>query len=254
MKKELLQKLARSGLLPYQDMIFSTFQPALHIATKRNDQLEIGSSKFGGYPDLPSEVVYPTYGEGKKQTFLAQFQLSDLASFSVSSVLPSSGMLYFFHVENPTEDGYRELSWQCPWEGWQVIYWDGDPTTLQPTIDDHHFAYPQAEIQLTERYSCDEDRLYDEMEDLPSHIWDEIEKIKENECIGLDHQLLGYPTLQQPLYGEKDVKERILLLQLDSDSEVEMLWGDCGTLYFFTTPEDLQKRDFSKIFYEYQWG
>lgn len=109
-------------------------------------------------------------------------------------------------------------------------YWDGDLTALQPYVDENIFTYPQAEIHFAERYSGDLDKVIDDFSVETSY---KLEQIWETHCINLDHQLLGYPTLQQPWYGERDVDELVLLLQLDIDSEVEMKWGDCGTIYFF---------------------
>ncbi len=37
-----------------------------------------------------------------------------------------------------------------------------------------------------------------------------------------------------------------LLLQVDSDFDADMMWGDIGRLYFWIRDEDLKKRDFSR--------
>ncbi len=38
-----------------------------------------------------------------------------------------------------------------------------------------------------------------------------------------------------------------LLLQLDSDDDARMMWGDGGRLYFWICIDDLQKRAFDKV-------
>lgn len=38
-----------------------------------------------------------------------------------------------------------------------------------------------------------------------------------------------------------------LLLQVDTDEESEMMWGDCGRLYFWIRDEDLRKRNFGAV-------
>jgi uncharacterized protein YwqG len=43
---------------------------------------------------------------------------------------------------------------------------------------------------------------------------------------------------------ESGGKDWILLLQLDSDDNTEMMWGDSGMLYFWIKKEDLKKRKF----------
>jgi uncharacterized protein YwqG len=38
-----------------------------------------------------------------------------------------------------------------------------------------------------------------------------------------------------------------LLLQLDTDNDAGMMWGDTGTLYFWIREQDARAGDFSKI-------
>ncbi len=38
-----------------------------------------------------------------------------------------------------------------------------------------------------------------------------------------------------------------LLLQLDTDYDAGMMWGDCGTIYFWIREQDARARDFSKV-------
>ena len=65
----------------------------------------------------------------------------------------------------------------------------------------------------------------------------------------------GYPYFTQtdPREYSAAYADDVLLLQLDSDAEngVEMLWGDVGVCNFFIHPQDLAKRDFSKVLYNW---
>lgn len=74
----------------------------------------------------------------------------------------------------------------------------------------------------------------------------------------------GYPffTQEDPRgYNENYAKCSVLLFQSDSESggdensvEDEILWGDCGVANFFISPEDLEKRDFSHVLYNWDCG
>ena len=68
------------------------------------------------------------------------------------------------------------------------------------------------------------------------------------------HRLGGYPFFTQTdprQYNEK-IQDYILLFQLDTDdAENDIMWGDSGVGNFFIHPEDLKKRDFSKVVYNW---
>ena len=41
----------------------------------------------------------------------------------------------------------------------------------------------------------------------------------------------------------------ILLFQMDTDAEMETMWGDMGTAKFFISEEDLSRLDFSRVMF-----
>ena len=43
----------------------------------------------------------------------------------------------------------------------------------------------------------------------------------------------------------------LLLLQLDSDELMDLMWGDMGVGHFFIRASDLERRDFSKVLYDW---
>jgi uncharacterized protein YwqG len=43
-----------------------------------------------------------------------------------------------------------------------------------------------------------------------------------------------------------------LLLQVDSDDDLDMMWGDVGTLYWMARPEDLANNDLANISFTWQ--
>ena len=64
------------------------------------------------------------------------------------------------------------------------------------------------------------------------------------------HRIGGYAefTQEDPRSTEDPME---LLFQLDTDSNIGCRWGDMGVANFFIRPEDLQKRDFSRIFFNW---
>ena len=69
------------------------------------------------------------------------------------------------------------------------------------------------------------------------------------------HWLLGYPFFTQydPRGAYKTHYYDTLLFQMDSDGdEIDyVLWGDCGVANFFINKEDLKKKDFSSVWYNW---
>jgi hypothetical protein len=65
-----------------------------------------GRSRFGGSPDLPPDVPWPTV-DGVPATFLAQLDLAELPDVPLAAELPRSGLLSFFWDEDyvPLDDG-----------------------------------------------------------------------------------------------------------------------------------------------------
>ena len=67
---------------------------------------------------------------------------------------------------------------------------------------------------------------------------------------GTLHQIGGYPFFTQR-DGRSEDEEEVLLLQIDSEytADIDISFGDDGIANFFITPENLKKRDFSKVRY-----
>ena len=68
-----------------------------------------GTSKIGGFPDLPPEIPYPTMSgysckrgddteryEKSAMRLVAQINLADIADLDIENKLPHTGILYFF--------------------------------------------------------------------------------------------------------------------------------------------------------------
>lgn len=269
MREQLLKNIEELNLQHYREEIISTVRPALKIRSKRNDQLPVGRSKFGGQPDLPPDIIYPTYGDNQPLTFLAQYRLEDFAAFNVDS-LPQKGMLYFFHPEvlEDEEEDWWEPANETGWvegPGRWVLYWNGDPSLLQPfDVNGRVHRYQQAEIWFEETFTGFSHYEKVNRSQLPKQDAYSLGLLGDRYEEGFDHQLLGYPIPQQgwaQLLGypqqpgeridQQIVDNLILLLQLNSDTELNMQWGDFGTLYFLIAPEDLKEHHFERVIYEW---
>ncbi|MCY1069061.1 DUF1963 domain-containing protein [Nannocystis sp. RBIL2] len=64
-----------------------------------------GQTRLGGAPDLPPDLPWPEV-DGVKLTFVAQFDLAELAGRAAARELPAHGLLSFFYAPIPP-DGVR---------------------------------------------------------------------------------------------------------------------------------------------------
>lgn len=97
MKEQAVELIRASGLSRIADDLIDQLMYSIRIRTLpvREDDLQIGISRIGGSPDLPSDVVWPER-QGVPLSFIAQLRLPDVVPYDVEGALPTSGLLYFF--------------------------------------------------------------------------------------------------------------------------------------------------------------
>ena len=243
-------------------------------------ELEPGSSKLGGTPDLPPGTAWPEC-DGVPMALLAQLRMQDVQSYDPDGRLPKSGILYFFYEAKDQEWGFDPNHRRH----WKVIYHDGDLAELRVTSppddlpEESRFLACKVtfsnEITLPSWESRDVERLNlskaerDGYMDFPGADRGEGETI---------HRLLGHPNqiqgemkmgCQLAFNGiyvgdstgyadprravlEKGADDWQLLLQIDSDDPLGMMWGDTGRVYFWVREQDLARKDFSNVWLSLQ--
>lgn len=81
-----------------------------------------------------------------------------------------------------------------------------------------------------------------------STLWDTFES-----C---GHKMGGYAyfTQSDPRFDAPEEETWLLLLQIDSDDDMGIMWGDVGVGGFFIRENDLKKCDFSRVLYNWDCG
>ncbi|MBP6745978.1 DUF1963 domain-containing protein [bacterium] len=268
--------IEKHSLTKFRDHLLSQAKTAAALIPGRKsvEALRPSQSKLGGKPDAPSNFIWPTKDE-KPLSFIAQINLSDVPAIE-GSQLPNSGLLSFFYNNevwgfDPKDKG-----------GFQVFYFENEIDHLkahQPPpakTEKKLFGMFSKSVAVLEYSSCP---LTAELTlTLPYELKgialseEETEKYCELlEAIGGHHRLLGHA---EPIQNEMELECELvtnglycgdstgyhdprakklekssdtwnLLLQIDSDDEAEMMWGDAGRLYFWIRAEDLANRQFS---------
>lgn len=263
-----------------------TAMTAYRLKVDTDRKPELTDSKFGGVPywdPEDPEKEYPRDSGGRPLVLLAQLNMKDFAG---SPLLPPEGILQFF-IGN---DDVYGLDFDAPdsQKAFRVVYHSNireDVTTdeilavgitLSAEDEEEETYFPfegeyAVDIEKTissmgpqdYRYEAYMRQAAEEMGiSLPENasvyeILSEEQYNREAEK-NAGHWVLGYPyfTQNDPREGwEEMAYYDTLLFQMDSDfgndQGYEILWGDCGVAGFFVNREDLKRRDFSKVLYNW---
>ena len=235
-------------------------------------------SKVGGLPYWDPALPYPVDSQGNQMTLLAQLNFAQLGT---EDPLPRAGMLQFFIGQ----DDVFGMDFDEPdrQKNFRVVYHpEPDPAlTLEqiqalelPTHVEADLCTPVIReaaftAEKTVGYmgpgDCRFEALFREAvravtgEDIgDKNEYQYFDKADRDyfydQLSTAGHRLLGYPFFTQYDPREPEGPYDTLLFQLDSDMidrKDLVLWGDCGVGNFFINREDLLRRDFSRILYNW---
>lgn len=215
--------------------------------------------------------------------FLAQFNCEEISQYDKENLLPKHGLLSFFYELDsqcwgfdPTDKGCARVYW---FEDISKLSAAEFPVDMQD-----EFKLPMLQIKLSQKVSCPswEDFFQklpsDEEDEAFNAAWEEIIG-EESETLNGYSQLLGWPdVIQNTMYmdcelasqgyymgdvegwnkipedvrkqAEETARDRwMLLFQLDTVEcgDFELMFGDCGHIYFYIMKEDLKNRRFDRI-------
>lgn len=250
-----------------------------------------GGTRFGGVPDVPSDFKWPRFAnkgggddEAKPRplSFLAQFNLEQIAPLDTEHMLPQKGILSFFCGTDSQISGHAPEH-----KGFARVYWFETIAELSPAVfpDDltEKFRYPMLKI------SAGSEPSYPTYEDFGVNKdggpikwverWDEFDRIRSSivdEEPNRIHKLLGWadpiqgnmtqecelisrgysfdggrdfiPARDRQEAVDFSVRDWLPLLQLDSlrDGDFKLTFGDCGRIYYYIKREDLKNKRFEK--------
>lgn len=261
----------------------------LQLAPCLDQNIPLGSSKLGGAPDLPVGMAWPCRDGVMEQiplSFVGQINFAEVKPYDLEGRLPERGILYFFYDCN-TDDG-------MPWgfdpkdaDGKQVLYVEDETVALrrleQPEyLEEMDLTFLSARLsfqsvpELPDPFS-DVAGLKPMLKSTQERLYDLLDELEEDEGI---HKLLGYADgiqgdmqlecqiVTQGYYAgsaagyaearakgaHKNADRWQLLLQIDSNDALGMMWGDYGRLYLWIAEEDLRRRDFDHTWLILQCG
>ncbi len=276
------RRLRDAGFGDISPVLAALARPGFRLGTGTGGTDEVGGSRIGGSPDLPDHEGWPTW-QDRSMSFLAQVDLGSLPDEGDRADLPVDGLVSFFYDAEQQAWGFDPVQTGA----WTVLHTPRGTTLSRREFpadlpDEARFdPIPVAartelcpepwESRAIERLALDADRtevyaeLLDELAggDLePRHLMlghpDPVQGEMQLECQLVSHGLYcgdstGYnhPRASELEGGADDWR---LLLQVDTDDDASMMWGDTGRLYFWVTEDALRRRAWTEVHLVLQCG
>ncbi len=237
----------------------------IEIKAFPSNDIKQTESSFGAVPFIPMNFDYPKDENGDPMLPLAQLNFAQIPSLKD---YPIKGILQFYIANT---DCYG-LDFDNPFNqnSFRVVYIES-PENLDlefnvdfinellksentPIFKPHKLTFTKKTEYIgmsdyrSEQHSF---RIEPFLEQFNEDIRNKLETVAYDTFNTNGHKVGGYAYFTQtdPREYEKKLREHILLFQIDSDDEI--MWGDVGVGNFFITRENLIKKDFSKVFYNW---
>jgi uncharacterized protein YwqG len=223
-----------------------------------------GLSWIGGSAVLSPGVTWPSH-QGRRMDFLAQIDLEEVRAAGGPNWLPPQGrLLFFFDIEADGRPAHHDAV--------RVLHLDR--AAQGPDAQSLGGKFRRRAVAFQREISMPSFERYDDVTDgLARRESDAVaEAILALEGSAQLHRIDGYPDPIQDdamelaceidalgvepddaaSYGDPKVVAAAaakwrLLLQLESDEDVGMMWWDGGALYFYVREDDARRGDFSQV-------
>ncbi len=247
------------ALVAYKSQLLASEKSCIVITLQESEQFNLWQSKVGGMPYLPLEVPYPQQQDGEPLALLAQINCAEMPKLAG---FPEQGVLQFYIGQDDVWG--LDFDNQQNQNGFRVLYFEDVVKDIQQLKQDFSDISIGDELPFSGQYAIH----FEQRSQLIS-----VEDVNFSAVLGAvdvdeealelysalhsatGHRLSGYPyfTQSDPREYQQSLKDYILLFQLDTDEseDIDLMWGDCGVANFFIHPEDLKKRDFSKVLYNW---
>lgn len=248
---------------PFRDQLLQTRQPFIRATSQDARKTKPWESKVGGVPYLPKNMAWPVTPEGKEVFFLAQINFAEMPPLAP---FPTKGIVQFFvndddlygmdFDDGENQDTFRVLfhaevlenesllQTKLPTTSWDEALLPHHPDECYPLIFGlAEEVAPITDYQFYQHFGSGFFRQFGEKE------WDVMAEM-EKSVRAQGHKIGGYAYFTQDDPRRPD-DAMLLLLQLDSDERMDLMWGDMGVAHFFIREKDLAALDFTRVLYDW---
>lgn len=217
---------------------------------RKEECLQVLNSKFLGTPYLPKEIEYPKDKQNRPMILLAQINFAEIPSLEN---YPDRGILQFF----VSSDWYDLDDYKILFHENTGLEFQTDFSFISKELYEESPIYCEHKLNFTKgiEYGSSEDFRFD-MNFKGKDYWDFYETLNKNQkseiekiIDGTGHKIGGYAYFTQGDVRDynKNLKDDLLLLQIDTDDEI--MFGDGGIANLFINPQDLYNKNFEKAWF-----
>ncbi len=232
-------------LLPHKEALERTLLPRRCFSGRSSHTPSPQANVLGGEPGLSTGMEWPRDSKGQPMHFLARLQLDNFRFPG----WPREGRLLFF----VSDEAARCLRGEC-----RVLHSGGihnvDSKPVQAEVEKlfggplvktpgtfHLHSYLQPMSGCDYRF----DQVAPGIDAKTKKKWTD-----KHSPLPVKNQVGGYPYFTQDEDQRRatdDPETDVLLLQIDSDPQFGLSWGDNGIVQFFVPASDLAKGDFTRV-------
>ena len=245
--------------------VLDKIRPFAMDALRLRFTAQASASYLGGNPTLPAQLDWPSR-DGRPLTCLASFSLAEIAALDAVPWLPATGRLLFFYDVDEQPWGFDPADRG----GWVVLRVDdavperigaAEPLPKRFVRFERIESLPGWErcqalgIALsdaeTDEYIDASSELHGseplhQVSGYPSNVQDDSMELQcQLASSGIwvgDPQAYDTPEARQLGPGASEWR---LLFQHEGDDDSDLMWGDCGSLFFWVKESDARQGDFS---------
>ncbi|WP_025676839.1 YwqG family protein [Paenibacillus massiliensis] len=247
------------------------------------DYGRVCSSRIGGGPDLPENWAWPLTKDDVPvpMTFLAQLNLAELQGVDATGHLPAKGMLYFFvGVDEPAYNIEHRVLYakeeelptarrrSTPEETALEEEFNGYQLAARPSLEAPNYAYVDYDVIEDEEHEYEdyEDLLlsmnmrYDDVAVMFGYPMgqhdDDFHEAALTILTGKNYEYSKDKALKaiaghfdgDETRAQQEIDDTLMLLEIETDSEIGFCWWDAGVLHFFIRKEDLLAGNFDRTY------
>ncbi|PJZ56328.1 DUF1963 domain-containing protein [Leptospira barantonii] len=188
----------------------------IKIIVSSPSEVDLGKSKFGGHPNLPSGTFYPQNDSEEDIPFLCQINLKDFEN----EISPTGLLLFFCQLDDTTEYG-------------RVIFVDEEQSLSSAVPQNIDTKYMDIEYPFS-TYPIS----FQEMNDVDRNNKDYFTTMKIS-------RIGGAVFVSGADYSKED---RISLLQVNTNEIGDLKGKVESVLHFFIDKKDLEQKNFENVF------